>query len=137
MSRDDVAAYFASLFHGKLSRSYSHGWDRLVVAVADLPAPELMDDVRQAYAEGLVDSFFARLEQIEKGNVRRRRKDVIITDAIAEMEWWACFHKPQKATAAPPEVSPKPVQHKKPWRNAPCPCGSGLKYKKCCGASKK
>ncbi|MCK4248374.1 MAG: SEC-C domain-containing protein, partial [Candidatus Omnitrophica bacterium] len=21
----------------------------------------------------------------------------------------------------------------KPGRNAPCPCGSGLKYKKCCG----
>jgi len=25
----------------------------------------------------------------------------------------------------------------KPKRNAPCPCGSGLKYKKCCGASNK
>ena len=23
---------------------------------------------------------------------------------------------------------------KKPARNAPCPCGSGKKYKKCCGA---
>lgn len=23
----------------------------------------------------------------------------------------------------------------KPHRNAPCPCGSGKKYKKCCGAS--
>ena len=22
---------------------------------------------------------------------------------------------------------------KKPGRNDPCPCGSGLKYKKCCG----
>lgn len=21
----------------------------------------------------------------------------------------------------------------KPGRNAPCPCGSGLKYKRCCG----
>ena len=25
------------------------------------------------------------------------------------------------------------VHKKKPGRNAPCPCGSGLKYKKCCG----
>ena len=23
--------------------------------------------------------------------------------------------------------------HKKPKRNEPCPCGSGKKYKKCCG----
>ncbi|HZK18019.1 MAG TPA: SEC-C metal-binding domain-containing protein, partial [Clostridia bacterium] len=32
---------------------------------------------------------------------------------------------------------PKPVQrrHKKIGRNAPCPCGSGKKYKKCCGAN--
>ena len=25
---------------------------------------------------------------------------------------------------------------KSPDRNAPCPCGSGKKYKKCCGAGK-
>ena len=25
------------------------------------------------------------------------------------------------------------VSKKKPGRNDPCPCGSGLKYKKCCG----
>lgn len=28
----------------------------------------------------------------------------------------------------------QPVKkEKKPGRNDPCPCGSGLKYKKCCG----
>ena len=27
----------------------------------------------------------------------------------------------------------KPVQSAKIRRNAPCPCGSGKKYKKCCG----
>jgi len=33
---------------------------------------------------------------------------------------------------------PEPVEpihsEKKPNRNDPCPCGSGKKYKKCCGA---
>ena len=28
--------------------------------------------------------------------------------------------------------APRP-QQKKPGRNTPCPCGSGKKYKKCCG----
>jgi SWIM/SEC-C metal-binding protein len=28
---------------------------------------------------------------------------------------------------------PKPVQSAKIGRNEPCPCGSGKKYKKCCG----
>jgi uncharacterized protein len=32
--------------------------------------------------------------------------------------------------AAPPQ----PVRSSKVGRNAPCPCGSGRKYKKCCGA---
>ena len=26
-----------------------------------------------------------------------------------------------------------PLQEEKPGRNAPCPCGSGKKYKRCCG----
>ena len=30
-------------------------------------------------------------------------------------------------------VKPKPVISSKIGRNAPCTCGSGLKYKKCCG----
>ena len=34
-------------------------------------------------------------------------------------------------------VKPKPVVRDKPkvGRNEPCPCGSGKKYKKCCGAA--
>ncbi len=28
---------------------------------------------------------------------------------------------------------PQPVQSSKVGRNDPCPCGSGKKYKKCCG----
>jgi SWIM/SEC-C metal-binding protein len=30
---------------------------------------------------------------------------------------------------------PVPIQSEKIARNDPCPCGSGKKYKKCCGAS--
>ena len=29
---------------------------------------------------------------------------------------------------------PVPIQSEKFGRNDPCPCGSGKKYKKCCGA---
>lgn len=30
-------------------------------------------------------------------------------------------------------VKPRPISVSKPGRNDPCTCGSGLKYKKCCG----
>ena len=40
-------------------------WDVLACQVADLPAPELIDEVRRAYAENLVDPDFEELETIE------------------------------------------------------------------------
>jgi Protein of unknown function (DUF1186)/SEC-C motif len=147
MPRDEVVSYYRSLFGGKLSRNYSHAWDGLAYGVAALPAPELLPEVRQAYQDGLAEPLFARLEEIEREAQSqkpwRREKYRIITDAIAEMEWWASFNKPgqapRKQTGAEQspvssgQVSAQPVRHKKPWRNAPCPCGSGKKYKKCCG----
>jgi hypothetical protein len=66
MSREEVMEYFRRLFGGKLKRSHSLAWNGLVCATADLPAPELLEDVRRAYADGLVDSGFARLEGIDR-----------------------------------------------------------------------
>jgi uncharacterized protein YecA (UPF0149 family) len=48
----------------------------------------------------------------------------LIDDTVKELEWWACFQPPR---------APQGVK-KKVGRNEPCPCGSGKKYKKCCGA---
>ena len=47
----------------------------------------------------------------------------------------AAFERP---TDSPPPVI-KPIRNLQPHigRNAPCPCGSGKKYKKCCGAAEK
>ena len=157
MPRAEVVEYFRSLFHGKLQRTHSYAWDGFVCAVADLPAPELLEEVRQAYADGLVDDTVADLAGIErdiaapKPWLRDRRH--LITDAIAEMEWWASFHPedswpkklaklqaplppPPTPTPPPPSeyVAPQPVvRPPKIGRNDPCPCGSGKKYKKCCG----
>ncbi|ACX52542.1 SEC-C motif domain protein [Ammonifex degensii KC4] len=33
-------------------------------------------------------------------------------------------------------LKPQPVRKRKVGRNDPCPCGSGLKYKKCCGKNR-
>jgi hypothetical protein len=156
MPRNVVVEYLRSLFHGKLTRTNSFAWDGLVSAVADLPAPELLEEVRQAYAEGLVDSSVADLPGIERDIASpkswRRDRQHLITDAIAKMEAWSCFHpeesQPKKLPTSdiqlpsptPPVpnsyVAPKPyVSEPKAGRNDPCPCGSGKKYKKCCGKS--
>lgn len=43
--------------------------------------------------------------------------------------------KPTKKTAPKKKPKKKAVLEAKVGRNDPCPCGSGKKYKKCCGAS--
>ncbi|MBD0373821.1 MAG: DUF1186 domain-containing protein [Pyrinomonadaceae bacterium] len=49
----------------------------------------------------------------------------LIEDTIGELEGWAGFQPP---------IQQQPiVKKKKVGRNEPCPCGSGKKYKKCCG----
>jgi len=161
MPRAEVVEYFRSLFHGKLQRTHSYAWDELICAVADLPAPELLEEVRQAYQADLVDPNVADLAGIEQDIAApepgRHDRHYLITDAINEMEWWASFHpedsrprklpKPKATAALPaftaPPSSPFPasdpgsppfiIREPKIGRNEPCPCGSGRKYKKCCG----
>ena len=43
------------------------------------------------------------------------------------------YHGFPFALSAPANLSTKPILGKKASRNEPCPCGSGKKYKKCCG----
>jgi hypothetical protein len=155
MPRTEVVEYFRDLFHGKLPRTPSFAWNGLACAVADLPAPELLEEVRQAYAEGLVDEGVADLDGIERDlaapKLPRPDRHTLITDPIGEMEFWACFHHDDSGPTEPPEiqepvtrpppsapteyVAPKPFIRDEPkiGRNEPCPCGSGKKHKKCCG----
>jgi hypothetical protein len=153
VERADVIAYFGELFHGRLERKSTHVWNDLAVESADLHATILADDLREAFDEGLIDPGFIRLADIEDALERGEganemrlgpRDEGPIDDAIAEMEWWACFH-PEPRTAARRRTSASTTQtgsapavpvrcEPKIGRNAPCPCGSGKKYKKCCGA---
>jgi len=103
--------YFRSLFHGRLRRTPSFAWSSLASAVADLPAPELLDDVRQGYAEDLVDTMTAELEDIERDATapesRQRGRDYLITDAIAELKGWVSFQPkaPQPGWISPSQPS--------------------------------
>ena len=122
MPRAEVVEYLRSLFQGRLKREPSYAWDSLVCAVADLPAPEPW----------------------------RREGRTLITDAINEMEWWVSFHPEDSRASEPAQVKPPAplppppppvedvatqpfVRQPRVGRNDPCPCGSGKKYKKCCG----
>ncbi len=68
---------------------------------------------------------------------KKRRKEV---DALFAKNGWECTieldpDKPEDTADLERLLNPlKPkTVEKTPGRNDPCPCGSGKKYKKCCG----
>lgn len=150
-SRDEVMAYFRGLFH-TLERTASMVWDGLAAACADLCPVEVAEDLRQAYDEGLINPGFIAWEEIQEELTKgpeatlERVKDryTLIENVVEEMQWWPCFHEDAESfededaslspLSADPEV-PEPYRRNQPkvGRNEPCPCGSGKKFKKCCG----
>jgi len=133
--RDEVMAYFVSLFRGGLERQYTYTWNALTSCSCDLYPEEVFGDIQAAMDEGLVDEMSIDLGYVEESLARKKSSALMalrlgyeyrpIDDTIAEMEWWACFkHEPRRRSE---DIDGKV------GRNAPCPCGSGRKYKYCCG----
>lgn len=127
LSRDEVIAAFRDLFRGGLERERSYVWAALVSETSRLRAGVLAGDVRRAFAEGLVNEGVIDLDWVERemagdeavalARLRENRHYHFIDDVIAATGWWASYQ-------SPPEDA---------GRNDPCPCGSGMKYKRCCG----
>ena len=154
--RDEVISYFRSLFHGRLEREGGFVWAKLVVVSTDLWPGELMDEIRQAYEEALVERFVISLKEVERqlsqGKeaalelTRRIGNYTLIDDTEAELGSWYCYNeapppKPPVAAWKPPSPAQAPAtpgmpvrKGRKIGRNEPCPCGSSKKYKRCCGA---
>ena len=152
IERDEVIAYFTELFRTGLEREPSHVWDELASEAVDLYAKSLADDIRRAYEEGLlwpgymqpeeVEEVFAMQEEAVLARSKKRHKG-LIDDVVEEMHWWACFSprkesrpklaEPFRAAAGRQDTGTGMRSAPKVGRNAPCPCGSGKKYKKCCG----
>src|SRR5437016_1003185 len=65
-SRDEIVNYFAGLFRGKLVRKWSHVWDTLVSYSSDLYSAELLDDIKQAYEDGLVDPGYIGFDDVKR-----------------------------------------------------------------------
>ncbi|MGC9347482.1 MAG: DUF1186 domain-containing protein [Anaerolineae bacterium] len=149
-TREEIQAYFGELFHGGLSRDDAFVWSALVSRATDLYPEELMDEIRQAFAEDLVDEMFIDLDWVKEtlaggkaAALERLRENThlhFVEDTVEEMQWWASFEPPVKSAsdlhwmAPKSKMQPTPAPRmKKVGPNDPCPCGSGRKYKHCHG----
>jgi len=65
-SRDEIVGYFVGLFRGKLLRKWSHVWDALVSFSCNLYPEELLDDIKRAYEDGMVDPGYIGFDHIKR-----------------------------------------------------------------------
>ena len=116
---------------------------------------EAIEDIEEAYRLGLVESVLIDIQDVERsiaeGEAWFRKElehcpDTGIPDTIEELRHWAAFsEEPARRRVPPPHFSASretnelvpetaPTRSQRIGRNEPCICGSGKKYKKCCGA---
>jgi len=124
----------------QLSDATANGF--AVWALLDLEAIEAIDAIRAAFRRDDVDISIAG--DIEDAEVALKLRDKRATPkkGLWSLDWSPSLRADQAEfdfpTLAParvtdtPYVVQMPVHVEKIGRNEPCPCGSGMKYKKCC-----
>ena len=155
MGRDELVAYLRELIAEKLEREESLVWNHVATVIADLGITELIPELREPYEEGWIDGTYISWQEIRKIKVGEesryfQEKAAPITDVAQSTGWWTCYHGTAVKRSDEPEsiarnyehtpyIPPLPavpfIAEPKIERNAPCPCNSGKKYKKCCGAA--
>jgi hypothetical protein len=152
LSRDEALAYYRHLLRAGLERAPSAAWTSVIVALMDLHPGELMEEIRSAFGSGFIDPGCIDESEVEFQATRpvdevlrefHEREEGLIEDAVDHMAWWSCFQEEDEydgsssdADLFDDERAPElPFRRTEPkiGRNEPCPCGSGRKYKRCCG----
>jgi len=87
---------------------------------------ELFGEMKMRIEDSIIRDLF-RFEPISEEELVERRRRM-----IEQMRSRFQFSAPAKEAARKPQTVKRTAA--KVGRNAPCPCGSGKKFKKCCGA---
>ena len=147
VSREQLVFYFKELFNGKLETDYSSVWDSLPLTCSLIHPEGLEDDIRKAVEDGKVMGIIAGLDHMER-QLNRSVKEVLdelkedeFYSLISErdvysLEGWVGVDFDEDFEDEYDYEIPFNIPYKREsfvGRNDPCPCGSGKKYKKCCG----
>ena len=138
-----------------LEREPSVVWNSLAADCADIEALEVFPELRRAYDDALIDPRFvgrSELDEVEgmpRGQMLQKTRDrhPPIDDVAVTTSWWNRRSRNADDDDDLPEdnddgdsLGGDAVEINEPYRapakvgrNEPCPCGSGKKYKKCCG----
>jgi hypothetical protein len=92
-------------------RSFVHDLRQQVKKFSKLITPKATTKDMETFVMESKQLWFSRHNEFIKAAVQERRSIDVANDLVTGCQ---------------------PEQGEKPQRNAPCPCGSGRKYKKCC-----
>ena len=106
--------------------------------------PQSIADKLEKEIDALPDAFKMQLKDPKVKErfmsiARRMEADGVNFKSIRQMKKWMKEHEQElRKEGNPEQPHVETVVHEGPriGRNDPCPCGSGKKYKKCCGAGK-
>jgi hypothetical protein len=151
--RGPILDYFAWLAREGLEREPGYVWSALAMESADIEALAVFSELRRAFDEGLIDPQTMRRSELDEVEASPRgelleglkERHPPIDDVAEATFWWAGFDRVGSSSRA--EELARALSHEfdddgpmepyrspaKVGRNEPCPCGSGKKYKKCCG----
>ena len=123
----------------------------VVCCALDLPLVEMRDELLALMDRGWIDEMMVGSREDVAADFEQpplRPPDQPIDDGVEATRWWGCYERdPRPARAPVPTMKPiftqlpdhdggLPQPFRAPpkvGRNDPCPCGSGKKFKKCCG----
>ena len=140
LERNSIIEYLNFLFQ-KITREKHYIWCGLVLTSIDIRAAGLMKEIQAAFEEDLLEEGAVDLDYVQnslqqyEGDENDDEDDLKVKlleyhrchypkDIIEDLQKWACFNTSVQVVQS--------AKKEKTGRNAPCPCGSGKKFKKCC-----
>lgn len=136
LDQEEIIQYIGSLFLVENFRCDPTLMAFLVDSACHLQSDNLYDAIKELFRLNLIDEEIINLNDVEHFKSKIYNSDVnehnigYIDSAIDSMSWWYCFKEDERFIPQIPVVRGAKI-----GRNDPCPCGSGRKYKKCCGSN--
>ncbi len=103
ITREDALSFFAGLFSSDQAAEDSFFYSQLACDICDLYPEELMDTIRGAYEQELIDEFFIGIEDFQRAlddgkdkcleNLRKKASNRSLDDFHKSMQSWACFDR--------------------------------------------
>ena len=149
--REELMAYYRELFRTIDNMTLL---TLLINLCTDIYPGEVYEEIKEAYENDRVDYLMIGMESVDRAMVAGKSSVLAsakrnihlqkIDDTIGELRNWSYFKNNSRdkqfdklmnknlGFMSQPKGTPT-VNEPKIGRNDPCPCGSGKKYKKCCG----